>query len=224
VRLGDVGPGGRLRLDSATRYLQDVSADDTADAALPDAEAWVVRKTVVEAHVRPRYQEHVDVATWCSGTGSHWAERRITIRGDAGGHVEAASTWVHFDHRTGRPKRVPHGFDAIYGEASGGRKVKARLLHPDPEGGDTRPWPLRATDFDVLRHVNNAAYWEAVEEVLADDPLARLPLRAELEHRAAVEPGAAVDLVHRRDDGGLWVWLVADGAVGASARVEPLSR
>jgi len=164
------------------------------------------------------------VATWCSGTGSHWAERRITIRGDAGGHVEAASTWVHFDHRTGRPKRVPHGFDAIYGEASGGRKVKARLLHPDPEGGDTRPWPLRATDFDVLRHVNNAAYWEAVEEVLADDPLARLPLRAELEHRAAVEPGAAVDLVHRRDDGGLWVWLVADGAVGASARVEPLSR
>src|SRR3546814_5593560 len=29
VRLGDVSPAGRLRLDAATRYLQDLSADDT---------------------------------------------------------------------------------------------------------------------------------------------------------------------------------------------------
>jgi len=45
VRLADVSPAGRLRLDAIARFLQDVSADDTADAALPDAEAWVVRIT-----------------------------------------------------------------------------------------------------------------------------------------------------------------------------------
>ena len=76
VRLGDVGPHGRLRLDAVARYLQDLSADDTADSALEDAQAWVVRKTVIEVRRSPRYLEPLRLATWCSGTGSHWAERR----------------------------------------------------------------------------------------------------------------------------------------------------
>jgi acyl-ACP thioesterase len=223
VRLGDASPGGRLRLDAATRFLQDLSADDTADAALPDAEAWVVRKTVIEVRSFPRYLERLDLATWCSGTGTHWAERRISIVGLAGGSVEAATTWVHFDQETGRPKRVPAGFQAIYGEAAGGRLVKARLEHPDPvPGASTVPWALRFTDFDVLSHVNNAAYWEAVEEVLASRRALRAPLRAEVEHRTAIERGASVELVAADDGGALAVWLVADGAVAASARVAPL--
>src|SRR3546814_2597219 len=87
VRLGDVSPAGRLRLDAATRYLQDLSADDTADSALPDAEAWVVRRTVLEVRSFPRYLEPLALATWCSGTGSHWAERRVSMVGEGGGRV-----------------------------------------------------------------------------------------------------------------------------------------
>ncbi|MEO7429416.1 MAG: acyl-ACP thioesterase domain-containing protein, partial [Acidimicrobiales bacterium] len=187
VRLGDVSPGGRLRLDAATRYLQDLSADDTADAALPDAESWVVRKTVIEVRAFPRYLEPLELATWCSGTGSHWAERRISMVGEAGSAVEAATTWVHVDQTTGRPKRVPESFHALYGEASGGRRMKARLEHPDPpSGARPLPWALRFSDFDVLSHVNNAAYWEAVEEALSSRRELRAPLRAEVEHRTAV--------------------------------------
>lgn len=224
VRLGDVSPGGRLRLDAATRYLQDVSADDTADAALPDAEAWVVRKTVIEVRTFPRYLEALELATWCSGTGSHWAERRISVVGQGGGCIEAATTWVHVDQAIGRPKRVPDGFAEIYGEASGGRRVKARLEHGDPPAGaPTLPWALRFTDFDVLSHVNNAAYWEVVEEALASRRELRAPLRAEVEHRAAVERGASVEVVAVDAGGALSVWVLADGAVAASAMVQPIS-
>ena len=224
VRLGDVSPGGRLRLDAATRYLQDLSADDTADAALPDAEAWVVRRTVIEVARFPRYLEALELATWCSGTGTHWAERRISVVGQRGGAIEAATTWVHFDAATGRPKRVPAGFEALYGEAAGGRKVKARLEHPDPPADAVRrPWPLRFTDFDLLAHVNNAAYWEAVEEALAGQRDLRAPLRAELEHRAAVERGTQVEVVVASGAGSLDVWLLAGGAVAASARVRSLA-
>lgn len=225
VRLADVSPGGRLRLDAATRFLQDLSADDTADAALPDAESWVVRKTVIEVRQLPRYLEALEMATWCSGIGSHYAERRISVVGEHGGAFEAATTWVHVDGGSGRPKRVSEAFAAIYGEAAGGRRIKARLTHaPVPDGAvDRAPWPLRFTDFDVLQHVNNAAYWEAVEETLADHRDLRAPLRAELEHRGAVERHATVERCHRREpDGTLRVWLVADGAVAASAVVEPV--
>jgi acyl-ACP thioesterase len=224
VRLADVSPAGRLRLDATARFLQDVSADDTADAALPDAEAWVVRKTVIEVAVFPRYLEPVALATWCSGTGSHWAERRISLVGERGGAIEAATTWVHIDLASGRPSRIPAGFDALYGEAHGGRKVKARLDHPDPPEGelDGFPWPLRFTDFDVLGHVNNAACWQIVEEALAAVRDLRAPLVAEVQHRTAIERRADVRVSIDRDDG-LRLWIEAAGSVAVTATVRPYS-
>jgi acyl-ACP thioesterase len=222
VRIGDVDPGGRMRLDAAVRFLQDLSADDTADAALPDAEAWVVRRTTIEVHRFPRYLEGLALATWCSGTGSHWAERRVTIVGDRGGQIEATSIWVHVDLASGRPSRIPAGFDEIYGEAAGGRRVKARLVHPDPgPDANRQPWVIRHTDLDVLDHVNNAAYWEAVEEARAVDDTLRAPLRVEVEHHNALGHGDAAELVTTREGDALHVWVTGPVGVGASAVLRP---
>jgi acyl-ACP thioesterase len=216
-----VSPAGRLRLDASARFLQDLSADDTADAALEDAEAWVVRKTVIEVDVFPRYLEPLALATWCSGVGSHWAERRISIVGERGGAIEAATTWVHIDLDSGRPSRIPAGFDDLYGEAHGGRKVKARLDHPDaPEGAVERfPWPLRFTDFDVLGHVNNAACWQIVEEALSRHRDLRAPLRAEVQHRTAIERNSEVHVTTERDGDTLTLWAEANGTIAVTAVV-----
>src|SRR5947207_12307857 len=75
VRLGDASPGGRLRLDAAARYLQDVSNDDTRDGGLDD-EGWVVRRTTLEVVAFPVMGEELELRTFCSGTGGRWAERR----------------------------------------------------------------------------------------------------------------------------------------------------
>ena len=215
VRLGDVRPSGRLRLDAAARYLQDVSADDTADAALPEAEAWVVRRTLIDVVQFPRYLEPVRLATWCSGTGTHYAERRVEARGEGGGRIDATTLWVHVDHRSGRPMRLSDAFADLYASAAGGRKVKARLVHPNPPDDlAVELWPLRATDLDVLAHVNNAAYWAVVEEALARTGGVRGPLHAEVEHRTAVEPGTEVTWGHATDgDGVLSVWVLGDATV-----------
>src|SRR4051794_19491083 len=53
VRLGDVTPKGRLRLDALARYLQDVANDDATEGIGEDAMAWVVRSTTVEVHAFP---------------------------------------------------------------------------------------------------------------------------------------------------------------------------
>ena len=228
VRLADVGPRGRLRLDAVARYVQDLAADDTADAALPDPQTWVVRRTVIEVHVAPRYLEPVALATWCSGIGSHYAERRVELLGERGGRVEASSVWVHVDRRSGRPRRLPDGFDHLYGPSAGGRRIKARLLHGDAPGAPAErwAWPLRATDVDLLGHVNNAASWEIVEEALAARPHLDVPLRAEMEHRTAIEPGASVEVLVA-DGGGeapaLALWVRADGAVAVTATLSPLA-
>jgi acyl-ACP thioesterase len=222
VRLADADPSGRLRLDALARFLQDIGNDDTADAGHDASAPWVTRRTTITVDTWPQIGERLEVTTWCGGMGSHYAERRTTLRAPSG-TVEAAATWVHVDETTGRPARLPQWFHDTYAASAEGRKITARLNHdaPPPDAA-SQPWPIRWADLDVVGHVNNAAYWEAVEEALAARRELRAPLRAEVEHRTAIERGAEVELVVADEPDGLAAWLLADGEVAASARVQRL--
>ena len=122
------------------------------------------------------------------------------------------------------PLALDQHFHTIYGEAARGRRVRGRLLHgaPSPDA-DVRAWTLRASDFDVLDHVNNARSLEAVEDELVRCLPGRFPLRARVEYRGTLERGDAVVLASsvRRDgdDDVLAVWLAVDGDVRVSATV-----
>lgn len=194
VRLGDATPNGRLRLDAAARYLQDVSNDDTRDADWSDPHWWVVRRTVIDVHQFPTYMQEIDLTTWCGGIGSHWAERRTRISAlDGTPLIDAASLWVHVDETTLQPKKVPQDIVEKLGASAGGRVVNARLLLREKLFNASpiteEAWPLRFVDFDAVGHMNNAAYWVIVEESLADHRAVRAPLRAIVEHVVQIEPG-----------------------------------
>lgn len=213
VRLADADPSGRLRLDALARFLQDIGNDDTADAGHDATTPWVTRRTTVQVDGWPRIGERLEVTTWCGGMGSHFAERRTTLRSPTG-TIEVAATWVHVDEATGRPARLPQWFHDTYAGAAGGRKITARLTHGPPvDGAVAQPWPIRWSDLDVIGHVNNAAYWEAVEEVCHQRAL--VPTFAEVEYAGGIDPGDDVVLLTAADA----MWLVVDGTVRGSAIV-----
>lgn len=217
VYLGDADRTGRLRLDSLTRLLQDVGNDDFADAGHDPGSPWIARRVVVEAGPWPQLGERLFVTTWCGGLGGRWAERRSSATTEEGGRAEVAALWVSIDG-AGRPARIPPWFLDTWGEGAQGRTVSARLaLPPPPAGAPARPWAVRATDLDVLGHVNNAATWAAVEDELARCGL--MAARAELEYGAAVEPDDDVVLRSTVADGVLSVWLTVGGDVRVAARV-----
>src|SRR6476661_3991104 len=95
VGLGDVTPAGRVRLDAIARVLQDAAWADVVDSGLEDDGIWIVRRTELRVQRAPRFDEALDAATFCSGTGRLWAERRTIIDGGAGGRIEAVALWVH---------------------------------------------------------------------------------------------------------------------------------
>jgi acyl-ACP thioesterase len=214
VRLGDVSPKGRVRLDAVARYLQDVANDDGTEVIGEDAMAWVLRRVAIEVTQFPVLREPLSVATWASGVGSRWAERRTSIEGERGGRIEAAALWVHVDLATGRPKKLTReNFGAFYLEATAGREVNARLHHPDlPPVADERTlWHPRFADFDVLGHVNNAIYLAMVEEALevaAGDTI-------EVEFRGGIDRGQQVELVRAGDS----LWVTASGTLAATVVV-----
>jgi len=200
VRLGDVTPKGRLRLDATARYLQDIATDDAVDGNYDDPHGWVVRRTEMWVHSFPKYLDRLWLTTWCGGVGSHWAERRTRIEVEHDGALsvatEAAALWVRVDLQTLKPLALTEHFRGLIGEAAAGRKVSARLhvgrgLADATAAHSSSVMPLRFSDFDAVGHLNNAVYWEPLEEYLAAHRDRRAPLHAVLEHHASVEPHPA---------------------------------
>ena len=222
IRLGDVDPSGRLRFDGLTRYTQDVSNDDTTDADLPDSPGWVVRSTVVDELVPGVLDENLVFDTFCSALGKRWAERRLTVKGDGGAHYEVATLWVCVDLGAGQPTVLTDEFLDVYGSAAGDRRASARQLNPKLSSladgaGDhltAESWQLRRADFDTLGHVNNAAYWAAVEQWL--EPFAH-PRRARVEYGRGLAIAPQVGIARYQIDGTLLLWWLEEGEASPSA-------
>ncbi|MEI8002469.1 MAG: acyl-ACP thioesterase domain-containing protein [Actinomycetes bacterium] len=218
VHLGDVAASGRLRLDAAARYLQDIATDDAADVGLADG--WVLRRTTMHFHRFPRFRDEVDLVTWCSGTSSTAAERCTVLSLPEGPALESVALWA-FVGADGRPQRLDVESFARLGIPKDAPRVATRLHHPDPpEGASGRPWPLRLTDVDLLGHVNNAVTLAAFEEVLAEHGRTlAVPCTVEVEYRMPLlpddEPEVVTDVA---SDGTLWSWIRAGGAVRTSSR------
>jgi acyl-ACP thioesterase len=189
----DCAPSGRTRLDALACWLQDVAYADVEDAGLALAALWVVRRTRICVNRFPRFGERFELTTFCSGLGRMWAERRTDVirPGANDADVKAVSLWVHLDAEHLRPAPLTAAEIETYGGAPTERRVSARLRHPLPPvaGAATeRGWTFRATECDLADHVNNAAYWQPLEEeLLAGEDPQRIDV--ELEYRTPAQPG-----------------------------------
>ncbi len=238
VRLGDVTADGRLRLDAVARYCQDTSNDDTRDVDLPDAMAWVVRRTVIDVRRPGHWDEVLSVTTWAGGLGRRWAERRLRLLGvpDAArsrdmpaegavrpsAHLEVSTLWIHLDPMSGRPKGLSETFLEHYGPSAGERTVAARRVLPNEVDATARhlPWPVRRADLDTLGHVNNTNYLAVVEEFLPDG-WADGPLRVVVDYAAGVPAGADLEIAVAETPTQVDLWWLVGGDVVAAARITP---
>ena len=220
IGLSDRAADGRLRLDAVARYLQDVASDDVDETGWgAPAHLWVMRHLRIEVVAPPMEDDRVELTTWSSGAGTVAAARRLSLVGDRGGRVELDSVWIHLGPDA-RPARLENF--GLYAESAGDRVVSTKLeLEEPPTDSPRRRWPLRVTDVDRLGHVNNAAYWHAVEELLADGgPDPRRPLRARLDHRHAIDLGAEVELAAHATGEELSLAFVVRGRASAVAFVD----
>ena len=209
--IADCAPSGRVRLDALARWLQDIAYADVLDAGLQSVAVWVVRRTRIRVSRWPRFGEHVELTTFCTGLGRMWAERRTDVTRPGAGvpDVEAVSLWVHLHPERRLPFPLTEAEVTAYSGAEAHRRVTARLRHPLPPaaGGSGSEWTFRATESDIADHINNAAYWQPLEEELLQHDAEPGPVDIELEYRAPAQPG-----VKRWLADGEARWIVDGGA------------
>jgi acyl-ACP thioesterase len=219
IRLSDMDATGRLRLDGVARFLQDAATDDVEETGWGAPEhLWVLRSVRIVVLESCLSDRAVDVVTWGSAFSGLAAGRRWSLSGDAGGSIEVDSVWIHLGPDQ-RPARI-EGF-GVYAEATAGRGISTRLELDSPgDGAVRRPWPLRTSDVDLHGHVNNAVYWQAVEDALRSSVDPSGPLVAELDYRDPVDLADTVELLVDDDGRALRVGFAVGESLRAVARVE----
>lgn len=192
--VGEVGPSGRLRLDSMARWAQDVAWADVEDVGLRELTIWLVRRIRIRVRRFPRLDADYALTTYVTGVGRMWAERRTDIvpPGEREPIVEIACIWVHIDPERMLPSPI-HQIEMDTWTGPSTRPVKARLGHPAPPA-DTgeRVWRFREAETDIALHVNNAAYFTPFDEELltAGQPVDdSTSIDIEIEYRTPAQAG-----------------------------------
>lgn len=229
VRTGDVDQDMRVRLDSVARYLQDVANDNIEATDFADTDPfWIVRRTVIDVISPISWPATVTAQRWCGALSTRWTNMRVRLtaahetnrfnpdpRPD--GLIETEAFWINVNEQ-GMPSRLTDEAFEMLSSMNDEHRLRWKSMNPEKapdaaavEDAD-RPHVLRSTDFDPFKHLNNAAYLEAVEDELdGHRDLIDGPHRVVIEYLRPIVPGVPITLRRVRDADQLLIWMLIPG-------------
>lgn len=229
VRTGDVDQEMRARLDGLARYLQDVANDNIAVTDFADTDPfWIVRRTVIDVLVPLTWPSDFTAERWCGALSTRWTDMRVRLRGASqtnkfnpeprpDGLIETEAFWINVNEQ-GMPSRISDESLDILMSMTDEHRLRWQSMNPEkaPDAAELdlpdREHVLRITDFDPFRHLNNAAYLEAVEDELVDHAdLLDVPHRLVIEYLRPITPGTPITVRRKRIADCLYVWLLIPG-------------
>ncbi|UQE74513.1 thioesterase [Gordonia sp. PP30] len=238
VRTGDVDQEMRVRLDGLARYLQDVANDNIDMTDFDGSDPfWIVRRTVIDVLEPITWPADFHAERWCGALSTRWTDMRVRLTSTSetnrfnpeprpNGLIESVGFWINVNDQ-GMPSRISDEALKILSEMTDEHRLRWKSLNPEqaPAADEVelpdREHVLRSTDFDPFRHVNNAAYLEAIEDELVDHPdLLDAPHRLVIEYLRPITPGTPITLRRKRIDDCLYVWMLIgsdDGPVTAAS-------
>jgi len=170
VRYDEGNAYGLLTPAAFIRYMQDVAALDAEDAQLSGPGYWVVKRSVISFAAPVPLHTRLELKTFGIGFTRITAQRGYEARIVGAEHnapvISARTLWVYLDTR-GRPTRLPEQTAQIW--------LPDGPLPQQPEAPwsafpQSRPhcveYPVRSSDIDIMKHMNNAAYVEALDNAV----------------------------------------------------------
>jgi acyl-ACP thioesterase len=200
LRVADIDRYGRLRLDAATRHIQDIGHDQLRELGFEDTHPlWIVRRTMIDLIKPIEFHDMLRLRRWCSAASTRWCEKRVRIDGGKGGLIESEAFWININPHTLMPARINDDFlQGLHCTTNVHRLRWTSYLTPGNRENATqiRYYPVRFTDIDLFNHMNNSVYWSVVEDYLSATPeLLRGPIRVTIEHEAPIALGDKLEII-----------------------------
>lgn len=167
VRYDECNCHGLLTPAAFLRYMQDLAARDAEDAQLSGNGYWVIKKTVISFTVPVPIHTPLALKTFGIGftriTAQRGYEARLVGQETAQPLISARTLWVYVDTR-GRPTRLPEGTAQIWLPDGPQPQQPETPLPATPESQPaTIASTVRFSDIDLMRHLNNAAAVEMLD-------------------------------------------------------------
>ena len=176
VRYMDINPEFRMRLEALCRLLQEAAVIHSEQVGIHNRDlvangtAWVLNKMAFDFRRLPTMGEDIRVVTWHRGSRGFRAYRDFEVLAGDELLASVATLWLFVDLEKKRPRRIPPEWPQAYTiEMDAAVDCDLDGWQPDASGTDetTLAITLRRSDFDPHGHVNNTAYFDFIETLLA---------------------------------------------------------
>jgi acyl-CoA thioester hydrolase len=168
---------GHLNNVNYIRYMQETALDATAavgrgsDWYAQAGYTWRIYDTDIEYLQPLLHNDQVEVTTWVEDFRRVRSRRVYEFRraGSPDLAARAATDWIFLDAATLQPRTIPPAvIQAYMPDASENQPIpraKLPVPPPPPPGMYTLPKRVEWRDIDTVGHVNNAAYFNYIEDV-----------------------------------------------------------
>lgn len=172
VRYDECNCDGLLTPPAFVRYMQELAARDAEDAHLSGDGYWVVKRTMVAFTAPVPVHTELTLKTYGLGftriTAQRGYEARLTADLQAEPVITARTLWVYLDAQ-GRPARLPPETASTWLPDSPLAPQPDASFPAFPASEPSRiPSLVRFSHVDLMRHLNNAASVELLDDAAWD--------------------------------------------------------
>jgi len=151
--------------------------------------AWVIRRSTINCPTPLSHAVDVEIVTWVADFRRVRSRREyeVYVPSSTVAALTAHTDWVYVDRANGRPRRIPEAMkSAFVPEGMPPTLPRTPLVLPEPHHEVVAIEHLATSkDVDALGHVNNARYFDYLEEAGRRVAGAgRRPVRQDLEYLA----------------------------------------
>lgn len=176
IRQYECDANGHVNNANYLRYMQETAFDASAAIGYDQERyhqmkrTWLIRETEIEYLAPISYDDRIVITTWVSDFQKVTSRRQYEIHHALSGSKAAAaySDWVFLDTNSNKPAPIPGELAGAFFPEGLPENYPSRTPFPKPPPPPdevyTYPIHVRWTEVDRQGHVNNAVYFEYMNE------------------------------------------------------------
>ncbi|HCT54532.1 MAG TPA: acyl-[acyl-carrier-protein] thioesterase [Balneola sp.] len=181
VRASEVDTSGKITLSSVCSLFQEVAGNhalllnfDITDLHKQGL-TWVLHRMDIKIHEYPKWRESITIETWPAAGDALRAYRNYRILNENGDEIAVClSYWMMINMKTRRPTRMTQDIlNTRLSDREHVLPINSSKIPKIEEPSSGKIIPVRRSDLDMNKHVNNARYLEWMEEPLNEGQIYR---------------------------------------------------